>query len=247
MEDKNSTDSNDLSMSILKKVFNSICAPLTNICNKSLLNGVFPDSMKVAKVIPLFKSGGNEVFTNYRPVSLLSQFSKILEKLFDKRLDSFIDKHNILVEEQYGFRKARSTSMAILQLLEDLTNANEKKLFTVGVFIDLKKAFDTIDHTLLLKKLDHYGIRGVPNNWLRSYLYERKQYVSFNSFNSELMNISCGVPQGSILGPKLFILYINDICNVSKLLHFVLFAEDTNIYIVLVQIFQIYVKMFLWN
>ena len=140
MEDKNSTDSNDLSMSILKKVFNSICAPLTNICNKSLLNGVFPDSMKVAKVIPLFKSGGNEVFTNYRPVSLLSQFSKILEKLFDKRLDSFIDKHNILVEEQYGFRKARSTSMAILQLLEDKTNANEKKTIHGRSFYRLKKS-----------------------------------------------------------------------------------------------------------
>ena len=229
-EDKNSTDSDDLSMLTLKKVFLSICSPFTNICNKSLSNGVFPNNMKIAKVIPLFKSGENDIFTNYRPVSLLSQFSKILEKLVDRRLDSFFDKHKILVEQQYGFRKARSTSMAITQLIEDITNANEEKKFTAGVFIDLKKAFDTIDHSLLLKKLDHYGVRGVSNDWLRSYLSDRKQYVSFNSLKSDLMSISCGVPQGSILGPKLFILYINDICNVSKLLQFVLFADDTNIF-----------------
>ena len=217
-------------MLTLKKVFLSICSPFTNICNKSLSNGIFPNNMKIAKVIPLFKSGENDIFTNYRPVSLLSQFSKILEKLVDRRLDSFFDKHKILVEQQYGFRKARSTSMAITQLIEDITNANEEKKFTAGVFIDLKKAFDTIDHSLLLKKLDHYGVRGVSNDWLRSYLSDRKQYVSFNSLKSDLMSISCGVPQGSILGPKLFILYINDICNVSKLLQFVLFADDTNIF-----------------
>lgn len=227
---KHSTDSNGLSMHILKKVFGSVCWPFTEICNKSLLNGVFPESMKVAKVIPLFKAGDNDVFTNYRPVSLLSQFSKILEKLFDLKLDIFIEKHNILADEQYGFRKSRSTSMAITQLIENLTDANEEKKFTAGVFIDLKKAFDTIDHSLLLKKLDHYGIRGVPNDWLKSYLSDRKQFVSFDNFNSDLLNISCGVPQGSILGPSLFILYINDICNVSKILKFVLFADDTNIF-----------------
>ena len=227
---KHSTDSDGLSMHILKKVFSSVCKPFTEICNKSLLNGVFPESMKVAKVIPLYKSGDNDVFTNYRPVSLLPQFSKILEKLFDLKLDNFIEKHNILADEQYGFRKSRSTSMAITHLIENLTDANEEKKFTAGVFIDLKKAFDTIDHSLLLKKLDHYGIRGVPNDWLKSYLSNRKQFVSFDDFNSNLMNISCGVPQGSILGPSLFILYINDICNVSKILKFVLFADDTNIF-----------------
>ena len=229
-EDKNSTDSDDLSMLTLKKVFISICTPFTHICNMSLLNGVFPNNMKTAKVVPLFKSGEKDIFTNYRPVSLLSQFSKILEKLVDIRLDSFFDKHKTLVEQQYGFRKARSTSLAIIQLIEDITNANEKKKFTAGVFIDLKKAFDTIDHSLLLKKLEHYGVRGVSNDWMRSYLSNREQYVSFNSFKSDLKSISCGVPQGSILGPKLFILYINDICNVSKILQFVLFADDTNIF-----------------
>ena len=98
------------------------------------------------------------------------------------------------------------------------------------MFIDLKNAFETIDHSLLLKKLEHYGVRWVSNDWMRSYLSNREQFVSFNSFKSDLKTISCGVPQGSILGPKLFILYINDICNVSKILQFVLFADDTNIF-----------------
>ena len=118
-------------------------ATLTRVCNKSFnksfINGAFPDSMKIAKVIPLFKSGDNDTFTNYRPVSLLSQFSKILEKLFNNRLDNFLEKNELLVDGQYGFRNSRSTSMAITQLIEELTNANDEKKYTVGVFIDLKQ------------------------------------------------------------------------------------------------------------
>ena len=229
-DSKISTDSSNIGMIVVKKVFGAICKPFTNICNQSFVTGVFPDKMKTAKVIPLFKSNEKNMFTNYRPVSLLSQFSKILEKLFNNRLDTFLEKNEILVDGQYGFRKARSTSMAITHLIEELTNANEEKKITVGVFIDLKKAFDTIDHTLLLRKLKHYGIRGVANNWLESYLDSRKQFVSLNDCNSDVLNVKCGVPQGSILGPKLFILYINDICNVTKILNFILFADDTNIF-----------------
>ena len=173
-DSKISTDSSNIGMIVVKKVFGAICKPFTNICNQSFVTGVFPDKMKTAKVIPLFKSNEKNMFTNYRPVSLLSQFSKILEKLFNNRLDTFLEKNEILVDGQYGFRKARSTSMAITHLIEELTNANEEKKITVGVFIDLKKAFDTIDHTLLLRKLKHYGIRGVANIWLESYLDSRK-------------------------------------------------------------------------
>ena len=163
-------------------------------------------------------------------MSLLSQFSKILEKLFDSRLQSFIDKNYILNNSQYGFRANCSTSYALVELIEELSSSLDRNKVTVGVFIDLKKAFDTIDHSLLLRKLERYGIRGKANDWVKSYLHHRKQFVQVDEHQSNLLNIVCGVPQGSVLGPKLFILYINDICNVSKLLHFILFADDTNIF-----------------
>ena len=163
--------------------------------------------MKIAKVLPLYKNGEKHLFTNYRPVSLLSQFSKILEKLFAFRLDKFIDKYQILNDSQYGFRCKNSTSLALLELIEELTNTIDNKESTIGVFIDLKKAFDTIDHSLLLQKIENYGIRGKALTWVKSYLNNRQQYVYFNDTKSDILNISCGIPQGSILGPKFFILY----------------------------------------
>ena len=169
------------------------------------------------------------IFNKYRPVSILPQFSKVIEKLFEKRLNTFIDKHNLLAESQYGFRAGRSTAMALADLVEDITTAIDQKLHAIGVFIDLKKAFDTINHELLLLKLQCYGIRGVVNEWISNYLTNRRQYVQINEYASDFLNIRCGVPQGSILGPNLFILYINDICKVSDIAKFVLFADDTNI------------------
>ena len=211
-------------------VINHIVTPLSHICNQSFIEGVFPDEMKIARVIPLYKSGEKNKYNNYRPVSLLPQFSKILEKLFDNRLDSFIEKDNILSDNQYGFRKNRATSMALVELIDKISNSVDSKKHTLGVFIDLRKAFDTIDHDLLLKKLEFYGIRGVVLKWLKSYLSQREQFVQIDDCLSEYLNVLCGVPQGSILGPKLFILYVNDICNISNILEFILFADDTNIF-----------------
>lgn len=151
--------------------------PLTYIFNLSFQTGLFPDSMKIAKVIPIYKNGDRHLFTNYRPISLLPQFSKILEKLFVHRLDNFIEKHNILCDQQYGFRGNLSTSMAVINLTEQISSALDNKEFTVGVFIDLRKAFDTIHHGLLLNKLEWYGIRGPALAWLRSYLANREQYI----------------------------------------------------------------------
>lgn len=228
-KNKKSTDCIDVDMALVKDIIDSIARPLTHICNQSFQTGIFPNQMKIAKVIPIYKNGNKHQFSNYRPISLLPQFSKILEKLFIHRLDHFIETQNLLSEHQYGFRSNRSTTMAVMELTEKILSAIDKREYTVGVFMDLQKAFDTIDHNLLMTKLERYGIRGIAYTWLKNYLDNRKQYVQLNDEKSDLLRITCGVPQGSVLGPKLFIMYINDICNVSKLLHFVLFADDTNL------------------
>uniref|UniRef100_A0A3B3I1E4 Reverse transcriptase domain-containing protein n=1 Tax=Oryzias latipes TaxID=8090 RepID=A0A3B3I1E4_ORYLA len=227
---KNSKDCEDIDMKVVKKVIYSLSKPLTYICNFSLRTGRFPNQMKIAKVIPIYKSGDKHQFTNYRPVSLLPQFSKILEKIFNDKLASFIEKHNTINENQYGFRENRSTSLAIIDAVEEITNAQDKKKYAAGIFIDLKKAFDTLNHDILLDKLEVYGIRGLALTWVKSYLTGRKQFVKIDEYTSETKEISCGVPQGSILGPLLFNIYINDIFNVSKLMKLILFADDTNIF-----------------
>jgi len=226
---KSSLDCHGMSMDILKKTAPNIIAPLLDICNQSFQQGKFPDMMKSARVIPIFKSGDKTDYNNYRPISLLPQFSKILEKLFNNRLDSFIQKFEILYQGQYGFQNNRSTASAVLELIEEVTNNIDKKKVSAGIFIDLKKAFDTVNHDILIKKLEYYGLRGTALSWINSYLINRTQFVDIDNTKSEELNVECGVPQGSVLGPKLFLLYINDIIKVSDLLKFILFADDTTI------------------
>ena len=215
---------------LLKNLVNEIISPLTYILNKSLLKGVVPDQMKIAKVIPIFKKGNKEELGNYRPISLLTSLSKILERLVYSRTLKFLNEFKVFCNSQFGFRKKHSTSHALLNFIDKIANATDDQLYTVGIFLDLSKAFDTIDHDILLYKLSHYGIRGKALDWFRSYLFNRKQFVNVNGNESSFKNISCGVPQGSLLGPLLFILYINDFPNSSTLLSFILFADDSNIF-----------------
>ena len=199
------------------------------LINNCLLNGIFPDQLKIAKVCPIFKEGDKNVFTNYRPISILPCLSKVFEKIISERLLSFIHKNNILTASQYGFRRNHSTLMAILKVYDFVTKAIDNREFCAGIFIDLSKAFDTLDHSILAKKLEFYGFRGIVNKLMISYLTNRQQYVVYNYGSSNLASVQYGVPQGSILGPLLFLLYINDIDTISNLLVFVLFADDTTI------------------
>ena len=192
------------------------------------VTGVYPDQLKTAKVIPVFKKGDKLLVSNYRPISLLSNLNKIYEKIVYKRLYSFLNIHNCIYELQFGFRAGHSTNHALISLTEKVRVALDTGNFACGIFVDFQKAFDTVDHEILLKKLEHYGVRHTANKWFRSYLTNRTQYVSINGFDSTLQLMKYGVPQGSVLGPLLFLIYIND-------LHFAIkysvthhFADDTN-------------------
>ena len=193
------------------------------------MQGIFPDPLKIAKIIPVFKSGDKLKVSNYRPISILSPFSKLLEKIVYTRLTTFVQHNDLLADTQYGFRKNLSTELALIDLTNQISKSLDDHQTTIGIFLDLSKAFDTVNHEILLHKLEHYGIRGTPLKWFTSYLSNRYQYVSLNNTSSSFLPIICGVPQGSILGPLLFLLYVNDIQSVTDL-NLIMFADDTNIF-----------------
>ena len=230
LKNSKSSGHDQINMSLLKQIIHPLANPLTYIFNKSLSIGVFPELFKLAKINPIFKKDNPHEITNYRPISLLPTLSKILEKIVYIRLYTFINKHKILNPNQFGFRKNYSTDLALIQIYDKITNALANKEHVIGIFCDLSKAFDTLNYDILFSKLNHYGIRGVSLLWFKNYLKDRKQYVTFNGCTSDTLPIQCGVPQGSILGPLLFLLYVNDINNSSPILSFVLFADDTNIF-----------------
>ena len=228
---KNSAPGYDsISAVAIKNTIGAFISPLTHIMNLSLSSGVFPHELKTARVIPLFKSGDPMMLSNYRPVSVLPFFSKVLERLMYNRLISFINKHNLLYDFQFGFRDRRSTNTAMVYLVDKISNLLDNGDYVLGLFLDFTKAFDTVNHSILLRKLDHLGIRGVPLKWFESYLATRTQYVDFGGVSSDTQYIKCGVPQGSILGPLLFLLYINDLSRVSSVIFSLLFADDSNMF-----------------
>ena len=227
---KSSAGYDGIPLNILKSSIRFIAEPISQIINCSFSTGIFPDKLKIAKVCPIFKNGEKNLLSNYRPISILPSFSKIFEKLVATRLLSFLDSSNLIAKCQYGFRKNYSSYMALLDVYDKISSALDAGELPIGVFIDLSKAFDTLNHSILIAKLEYYGVRGIALQWFTHYLQSRQQYVFYNNATSTLRSIDCGVPQGSILGPLLFILYINDIENCSDLFKFVLFADDTNLF-----------------
>ena len=230
MKNETSAGIDSVNIKVVKCVISLISNPLCIVFNQSLSSGIVPDDMKVARITPIHKKGKIDDVNNYRPVSVLNIFSKILERCIYKRLLNFVNKHDILFKNQFGFRKGHSTSTAILELIHNINQAIDTGEFTLAVFIDLSKAFDVIDHSILLRKLDYYGIRGLPLKWFCSYLESRKHLTVINNIKSECKTVRCGVPQGSILGPLLFLIYINDITFCTQSINFILFADDTSIF-----------------
>ena len=220
----------DISPAAVRHVSSELSGPLSRLVNACLEVGYFPDFLKVARVSPIFKSGDPAGFGNYRPISVLPVFSKIFERVVQERLLSFLKQQGSILDGQYGFRRGHSTYMAILDMVERIRQAWEDDEHCLGVFIDFSKAFDTVDHSILVSKLESLGIRGLPLELLRSYLSNRKQYVVFRGVESLQQDICVGIPQGSILGPLLFLLYINDLSRASTYFRYILFADDTNLF-----------------
>ena len=235
LQGKKSSGHDGVSNVLVKELKYEPVTPLEIIFNNSLLTGQFPTLMKHAEVVPLFKSRFRNQTTNYRPISLLITISKILEKLVYNRIYNFLDKDQ-LFESQYGFRTNHSCENAITELLAKIVKGWENKQSTIAVFLDLSKAFDTLEHTVLYKKLDRYGIRGTVLDWFKSYLSDRTLAVRCTikeTGQSEISKdypVDYGSPQGSCLGPLIFLIFGNDLYRILEWCNCILFADDTTIY-----------------
>ena len=223
------TGPNGIPTEILKMLGLPLSIPLSKIYDICIATGKQPTKLKLAHALPILKKGSRLLVSNYRPISLLSNLNKILEKIMHKRVYAFLEKYELLYSLQFGFRTQYSTTHALIHMTEAIRSALDSGQVTCGIFVDFQKAFDTVNHEILLKKLEHYGFRGAINDWFRSYLTDRQQKVVINGFESASRTMNHGVPQGSVLGPILFLIYINDLHKCIKYSTTYHFADDTNL------------------
>ena len=236
LPNKTSSGWDGISNILLKKLSSSLLCPLNIIFNQSIHKGEFPAQMKKAEIIPLYKGKELDYVINYRPVSLLITISKVLEKIIYLRTSSFLEKHCIFYSSQYGFRANHSCEHAVMEMVGRVIQAQEENLYSMGIYLDLSKAFDTLDHKLLLQKLERYGIRGTAHDWYRSYLHGRSLVTKINEdkgrgklVKSNSFDIEFGTVQGSCLGPLLFLVFVNDIQLLNLYSSLILFADDMNL------------------
>ena len=223
---------NSLPTKIMKEYKKEIIIPLSLIINLSFSTRIFPNRMKLANIFPIHKGDDKDNCNNYRPIALLSNISKIIEKLVHARLFFYLERSLILYQHRYGFRLNHSTTHALIATTEEIRHACDNGEYARITYLDLKKAFNTVNHNILLEKMNHYGIKGVANNWFKSYITERKQYTTIGDYHSTLQDIFYSVPQGTVLGPLLFILYINDLHQVIQHCSAFHYADDTNLLLI---------------
>jgi len=229
LKPKHSTGHDDINTTLLKSLREEITPPLTLIANQMITSSIFPNSLKIAKIKPIFKKGNKELCENYRPISLLPALSKILEKVMLKQINNHFTENNLYYDSQYGFRKKHSTEHALIEFTDQIITSLDNNETPTSIFIDLTKAFDCLDHDILLHKLKHYGLEDKALKLCTHYLTNRKQYIKLPEASSDLLNIDTGVPQGSILGPLFFLIYINDLPNSSETINFITYADDTTL------------------
>ena len=242
---KESAGHDGISLKLLEYLSPVLTKSFCLIINQSLVTGIFPTKLKIAKVLPVFKKYDVTLMDNYRPISLLTSISKLLEKVVFTQLYDYFHKNQLFYSSQYGFRKLHSTEFAALELTDRILKDIDDRDVSLAIFMDLSKAFDTLDHHILLKKLNYYEIEGPALDWFSSYLTGRQQYVELDGVSSSFSQLSTGVPQGSILVPLLFLIYMNDIPNASTFFKYVLYADDTTLFST-IRLLHLYCAIFLY-